>query len=62
MKKPLPDLDKDHPFYSDEADKKRKAIIKFAEKEEKDLVIENRRRYYNKIKNKNKEQEGEMDA
>ncbi len=57
MKK-LPDLDIDHPFYSDEADKKRKVLLKILEKEEKELVEENRRRYKNRSKNPVEEGEG----
>lgn len=42
--KRLPDLDKDHPFYSDEANKLWLKRIKKAEEEEKEMIRENRRR------------------
>lgn len=45
VKKSLPDLDRNHPFYSEEANKKWKKRIKIAEKEEEQLIKENRKRY-----------------
>ena len=44
-KKPLPDLDLNHPFYSDKGIKLWKQRIAECEKEEKELVKENRKRY-----------------
>jgi len=55
MTKALPDLDKEHLFYSDKADKEWKYRQKLCEAEEKMLVIENRLRY----KNRNKKEKSE---
>lgn len=44
MKK-LKDLDFHHPFYSEEANKEWRKRIKIAEKEEEQLIRENRKRY-----------------
>ena len=43
--KRLPDLDLNHPFYSDKGIKLWKQRIAECEKEEKELVKENRKRY-----------------
>lgn len=45
--KPLPDLDKNHPFYSKEAQLKWAKRIKECEREEEETVKENRKRYKN---------------
>lgn len=42
--------DLDHPFYSDKAIRARKILIKRLEKEERELALENRRRYHSKKK------------
>ena len=44
--------DKDHPFYSDKAIKERKALLKRLEKEEEEMVLENRRHYKDYAKKK----------
>ena len=54
-RKPLPDLDIDHPFYSEEAALEWKRKIKELVKEEIAMVEENRRRY--KVRNKKEEKE-----
>jgi hypothetical protein len=50
MAKALPDLDKGHLFYSDEANKDWLRRQKLCEAEEKMLVVENRKRYKNRNK------------
>jgi hypothetical protein len=58
MKKPLPDLDQGHPFYGPKAEKNHRELVKKLEQAEKQMVEDNRKHY----KNKNKKQEGEIDA
>jgi hypothetical protein len=48
----LPDMDKDHPFYSDKAIKARQKRIKELEREERQLAFENRKRYQERNKEK----------
>lgn len=50
MKKSLPNLDINHPFYSDQADKVRAKILKRLEQEEKQLAKENLKRYHDNQK------------
>lgn len=43
--KRLKNLDEGHPFYSDAADRARKKLLIQLEKEEREMILHNRRRY-----------------
>ncbi len=61
MKKSLPDLDKGHPFYSEESTAEWKIRIKRLVKEEEEMIAANRQHYKDRHKKEEKELNGDKD-